>query len=125
MTRPSTSRYQAVSAVRTPSRRLRTAHLVAQPIAVAAQRLDERRRALLVELAPQIADIDVDDVAFAVELPAPHPLGDLRAAQRLAGMAQQILEHGELARCQRDRLGAVRYGARAEIHRDTACDQPV
>src|SRR5918993_1549418 len=109
MTRPSTSKYQAVSAGRTRGRRLCTAPLVAQPIAVAAQRLDERRRARLVELAPQIADIDVDDVAFAVELPAPHPLGDLRAAQGLAGMAQQILEDGELSWCQRDRLGAVRH----------------
>src|SRR5215204_7702637 len=125
MTRPSTRRYQAVSAVRTLNRRLRTAHLAAQPIAVAAQRFDERRRAFFVELAPQVADIDVDDVALAVELPAPHALGNLRAAQRLAGMAQQIFEHGELAWRQRDRLGAMRHRARAEIHCDIAGDQPV
>src|SRR5260221_7669159 len=111
MTRPSTSRYQAVSAMRTLRRsRLRTARLVSQPVAVAAQRLDHRGCAALVELAPQVADIDVDDVGLAVELPAPHPLGDLRSAKRLSGVAQQIFKHGELARRQHDRLVAPRHG---------------
>src|SRR5437660_12039411 len=104
MTRPSTSRYQAVSACRRVKRgRLRTARLVSQALAIAAQRLDNRRRAGLVELAPEVADVDVDDVGLAVEFPAPHPLGDLRAAERLPGMAQQVFEHGELARRQHDR----------------------
>src|SRR5882724_7663441 len=126
MTRPSTSKYQAVSAMRTLRRcRLRTARLVSQSVAVAAQRLDDRGRAALVELAPQVADIDVDDVGLAVELPAPHPLGDLRSAERLAGMAQQVFEHGELARRQHDRVLAPHHGAGAEIHGNLAGDQLV
>src|ERR1044072_8739821 len=125
MTRANTARYQTVSAVRTLSRRLRTMNLVAQSVAIAAQRLDDGRRAVAVELAPQGADIDVDDIALAVELPAPHALGYLRAAQRLAGMAQKKLEHGVLARRERDRLRAARHRPGAEIHRDVAGDQPV
>lgn len=100
-------------------------NLVAQSVAIAAQRLDDGGHAVGVELAPQVADIDIDDIALAVELPAPHALGDLRAAQRLAGMAQKKLKHGILARRERDRLRAARRHPGAEIHRDVARDQPV
>src|SRR5882672_3745816 len=124
MTRQSTSRYQAVRAARTVRRRLlRTPRLVSQPVAVAPQRLDDRWRAGLVELAPQVADIDIDDVGLTVELPAPHALGDLGSAERLPGMAQQVFEYGELARRQHDLLRTARHSARTEIHRNVSRDE--
>src|SRR5262245_59852171 len=117
MIKHSTSRYHAVSAARTVKRRrLRTARSVSQPVAVATERLDDRWLARFVELAPQVADINVDNVGLAVELPAPDVLGDLRPAERQSRMAQQAFEHGELAWRQHDCLFTAHHRACADVH---------
>ena len=59
---------------------------------------------------------DVDDVGLSVELPAPYALGDLSSAERLPRMAQQVFEHGELTRRQRNRLRTPRDCTCGEVH---------
>src|SRR5664279_5664168 len=66
----------------------------------AANRADDRRALRNVDLAPQIADVDLDDVRIAVKTAAPHRLEDLTLGDRDAGVAQQILEQCELSRRQ-------------------------
>ena len=55
----------------------------------------------LVELAPQMADVDLDDVGVALEREVPHVVEDLALRHDLPGAPQQELEHGELARGER------------------------
>ena len=74
----------------------------------AAHGVDHPRLAVRLQLAPQIADEHVHDVAVHLEVVAPHPLQQLLAAQHDAAMAGQLLEQLELAPGQLDR--AARRG---------------
>src|SRR5690606_6035722 len=60
--------------------------LLAQHVAHAAHRMDQAPFALALQLAPQVANVDVDDVAAAGVL-GPDLLFDLVAAEHLAGVA--------------------------------------
>src|ERR1044072_6897817 len=74
-------------AIRSGSRR--------EPVADGAQRIDRRRAPGQLELAPQVAHVDLDDVCARVEVVAPHGAEDLLAAERLVGGAQGGGEQGE------------------------------
>src|SRR5688572_31954134 len=63
------------------------------PVARTAHGGDRRRFA---ELAAQVPDVDVHDVGRRIGVVLPDGEQDLRAAQHLARMAQEVLEQGEL-----------------------------
>ena len=84
-----------------------------EAVADRAQRVDRRRAAGQLELAPQVADVDLDDVRARVEVVAPHGAEDLLARERLVGMAQEVGEQVELARGQAQ-LDAVARDLAAE-----------
>ena len=54
------------------------------------------------ELAPQPADVDLDDVGVAGEVDLPDAVEDLALGQHLPGAAHEELDHVELAGRQRD-----------------------
>src|SRR4051794_34889211 len=76
--------------------------VLSQPIPGAPQRLDALPRERYVDLAAQVADVDLDDVGIAVEVLVPHVMQQVGLADDLARMPQQVLEHRELPRRQRD-----------------------
>jgi hypothetical protein len=55
--------------------------------------MDERGAALRLDLSPQVPDVDVDDVAFAVELEPPHVFGDHPTGQDAPDVAKKVLEY--------------------------------
>src|SRR5699024_6000125 len=63
------------------------------PVADAPHGLD----LVLADLAPEGADVDVDDVRAGIEVHAPDALEQLLPADRLALVAQQHLQQGVLA----------------------------
>ena len=63
----------------------------------------------LPSLRAQVADVDVDDVGAGVVVVAPHVGEQLLAAEHLAGVAQEHLEHRELARAELDRARRRRW----------------
>src|SRR5207245_10834433 len=67
-----------------------------QPVADAIHRLDELRRAALVDLVAQVRDVAGDAIRGAFEVVVSGALRDLRLGQHLVGMAHQELEEGEL-----------------------------
>ena len=68
----------------------------------AANGVNERIVLLIVDLAPHPPDIDVDDVGGRIEMQVPDVLQEHRARHHLALVADEILEHLELARQQLD-----------------------
>src|SRR3981189_3254297 len=69
----------------------------AEDIAGTAQRVDQRRAAVRVDLLAQAADVDVDDVAALVAAVVPHRLEHHGAGQHLAGVAEQVFQQAEFA----------------------------
>src|ERR1700692_4102240 len=63
---------------------------------------DQRRRPGLIDLAPQIADMHVDDIGFRNKTIVPYFLQQHGAGDDLAGPAKKIFEQLELARQQID-----------------------
>src|SRR5579863_9694325 len=61
----------------------------------AANVLDQRRPAGDVDLAPEVADVHIDDVGFRREAIVPHPLQQHRAGDDLAGALDEIFEQLE------------------------------
>ena len=55
----------------------------------AAHRMDQRRIEVLVDLAPQVANVDFHDIRERVRVVAPDLLEDLGSAHDLAGIAHQ------------------------------------
>ena len=70
------------------------------------------------ELPAQVADVDVDHVGAGVVVVAPDVREQLLAAQHLAGVAHQDLEHGELARGQVDGASVRAGPAGAQVEHD-------
>ena len=68
-----------------------------QPVADRAHGLDRGRRAGPAELAPQVADVDLDDVGAGVVVVAPDRGEDLLAAADPTGVAHQVGEQLGLA----------------------------
>src|SRR5690606_14146057 len=75
--------------------RARAGSLLAQHVPHAADGVDQAPLALALQLAPQVADVDVDDVAAARVL-GPDLLLDLEAVEDLAWVAGEELEQLEL-----------------------------
>src|SRR5680860_1253906 len=71
-------------------------------VALAAHGLDERGGEGLVDLAAQVADVDLDDVGIPVEVRGPDVAQQGVLGDSLAGVARQVLQEGELARGQLD-----------------------
>src|SRR3954463_7560664 len=72
-------------------------------VADPAHRLNQLLRVLVVDLAAQVADVDVDDIGEPVVVHIPDMLDDHRAAERTAAIAHHVLENSEL-------LGSKVYG---------------
>ena len=64
--------------------------------------MDDPLLALGLELAAQVADVDLEDVGVAAEVVVPHPLQDGRAGQDLARVLQEQGQQVELLAGQRD-----------------------
>src|SRR5205085_11014487 len=79
----------------------------AQAIAGAAHGADEVRLEWLVDLAPQVADVHLDDVRVAREVHAPDVVEDLGLGRDVSVPAHQVLEQRELAARQADLRLAV------------------
>src|SRR6185369_8718002 len=63
-----------------------------QLIPLAAPRPDQRVRARAIELAAQPLDVDIDDVGDRIVVLVPHVLGDVGAADDVAGAPDEVLE---------------------------------
>src|SRR5689334_5658063 len=87
-------------------------------IPYAANRVEQLGFERAVDLLAQAADEDVDDVGLRVEVVLPHVRQDHRFRDDDAGMAHQVLEEGELARTQVDRLAGARHLARQQIEHE-------
>src|SRR5439155_12813526 len=61
------------------------------------------------QLAPQVTDVDVDDVGLAAVLVTPYCAQQLLAAEHLALVAQHVDEQLELRARQRDRLAVAAH----------------
>src|SRR5512132_2684697 len=96
--RASSSTYQAVSRARTGSRASRPATRLRrlEPVADAPDGPDADPAAGVLELAAEVADVDVDDVGEAVIVVVPDVLEDGGAAHDLTGVPHQELQQGEL-----------------------------
>src|SRR5262245_7782139 len=64
----------------------------AEPVAGAADGAEQARLAVVLELAAQVADVDVDHVRRRDEVVAPDVLGDLGPAEDAVGVAQEVLQ---------------------------------
>src|SRR6476469_6255107 len=65
---------------------------LAQRVADAADRVDQTRRPVLLRLAAEVPDVDVQRVRGRAEVVTPHALEDDRSCQHLAWVAQEQLE---------------------------------
>src|SRR6266545_433577 len=119
----------AVMRTRTVCSRLLIGH---QPVTDAAHRLEGAPVERDVDLAPEVADVDLDHVGFAVEVGTPDGVEQLGLGLDLAGPLHQRLEQFELASGERDRLAVALAGPRRRVetkvadleHRPAACDTP-
>src|SRR5579863_6228813 len=89
-----------------------------QHVSDAAHRVDHFIRPLLVDLAAQVADIDVDNVGETVVVHVPHMLDDHRAAERAAGVAHHVLKDAEFLRRQFEILAVAGHFAPDAIERE-------
>src|SRR5690606_32273459 len=87
-------------------------------VADAAHRLDERAVEATVNLVAQVVDVDIDHVRERVEVVLPDSIDDLRAGERPPGVAHEVLEQGELFRCEFDHLPAAARLMPEEIERE-------
>src|SRR5512132_3936176 len=78
-----------------------------QAIASPANRLDRVESEGTVDLLPQVADVDVDDVRAVVVAVVPGVLEQFEPRQDLAGAAHEGLEQRELLRRELDRRVAA------------------
>src|SRR5271154_3593450 len=77
---------------------------------------DEASRARRVELAPQIADLHVDDIRLRHKVEIPNILEQHRPGHDLAWSAHEIFEQGEFPRQQINRLAVPPDAPLNEIH---------
>src|SRR3989449_2369854 len=78
-----------------------------QHVPGAAHRVEQPRVPRAVDLAAQVADVDVHDVALGVEVQSPHVLGEHRTREDASGIAQEVLEERVLARGELDAPAAA------------------
>src|SRR5436190_14331866 len=94
---PETVRAMAMTIAAAPTSRSRTfvtsAAVRAQPVAGSAHGFDRGPAERVVDLAPEVADVDLDDVGVAVEVLVPHVLEQVGLAHHDVGVAEEIFEH--------------------------------
>src|SRR5574341_917628 len=78
--------------------------LVADSVAGAPHSLDQLVLETLVNLAPQVTDVDIHHVRFGVEVEVPHVLGNLGAGEKPPRMANEVFEQAVFFGRQRDAL---------------------
>src|SRR5215475_8794666 len=83
----------------------------------AANRVDQRVGLLIVDLATQPADIDVDDVGGRIEMQVPDVLQQHGAGDDAGLVAHQIFQKLELFWQQLDLLAVTAGGARNQVDR--------
>src|SRR6476620_1491142 len=71
---------------------LRTGIVVSDTVAHPAHCLEQLDRILVVDLAPQVVDVDLDQRGTGAEIGIPHMLDNLIAGEDLAGVAHQQLQ---------------------------------
>src|SRR5271166_6722727 len=80
-----------------------------------ANGMDQRIGLTTVDLPPDTADIDIDDVGRRIEMQVPHVLQEHGARHRLAGITGQVRQQTELARQQLDFPNAAAGDPREQI----------
>src|ERR1700674_1458586 len=78
----------------------------------AAYGVDERIGVVIVDLAADAADIDVDDVGGGVKMDIPYMLQQHRSGHNLALVANQVFEHLQFSRQQVDFPAAAAHYSR-------------
>src|SRR4051794_36888672 len=89
-----------------------TSALGGQAVTRSAHRLQALPAERHVDLAPQVADVDLDDVGVAVVVRIPHVVQDVGLADRIAGAAHEELQQGELPRREFDGRVAAAHDVR-------------
>src|SRR5438105_7368429 len=128
-TRPISSWAKATTApntIRVPNRatrarneRKRTSALPKR-VAESAHGLDEARLAGPLQLLPQVADVDVDDVAGGVGAGSPDALQELVAAEDAARLAEEVLEQLEFLGGEIQGAAPSRYFPGVEVESQVA-----
>src|SRR5262249_39293497 len=85
-------------------------------VAHPAHRMEEGAVKATINLAPEIADIDIDDIGITEEVKVPDVLGNLCAGEHVPGMAHEIFQEGELPRAQLDQASATMDLAPGGVH---------
>src|SRR6266700_105541 len=86
----------------------------------AANRMDQRKGLLAVDLATDASDIDIDDVCRGIEMKIPDVLQQHGAGHDAAFVAREILQKLKFPGQQRDVLAAAARGARHQVYREIA-----
>src|SRR5271156_2592834 len=115
-----TEMVRAKPSARRNARSLKTSTVHIQFEADGADINNESSRAGGIELAPQVADLDVDDVGLRHEFEIPHILEQHRPGHDLAGAAHEIFHEPEFPGQQIDQLAVAAYGPLNEIHLEGA-----
>jgi hypothetical protein len=84
-------------------------------IADAADRMQQLRREVFVDFAPQPADLDVDNIGLRVKGVIPDRLQQHRPGNDLPLVPHKVLEQAELARLKRNRLACTLCPSRSQI----------
>src|SRR5271155_3599962 len=98
---------RAKPSARRNARALKTSRVHIQFEADGADIDNEASRARGVELAPQIADLHVDDIGLRHEVEIPDILEQHRTGHDLSGSAHEIFEQSEFSRQEVNRLAVA------------------
>src|ERR1700677_809508 len=107
---------RAKPSARRNARALKTSSVHIQFEADSADIDNEASRARRVELAPQIADLHVDDIRLRHKVEIPNILEQHRPGDDLPGSAHEIFEQGEFPRQEINRLAVAPDAPFNEIH---------
>src|SRR6476469_7956481 len=91
-----------------------------QHIAYASDRMDHLKREPVVDLAPQVPDVDIHNIREAVVIHVPDVLDNHRSAERPAAVTHHIFEDAELFWREFDALVGSRYFPPETIKRQLA-----
>src|SRR3954463_8790200 len=83
----------------------------------------DHRRAPGVDLATQVGDVELDDVALAAEVVLPDPVEDLRLGQHPLGVAHQVAQQLELGGGEPDVVAAAGHLVALLVQGQVADDQ--
>src|ERR1700732_3271714 len=93
----------------------------AQTVTDATNRVQQRMIEALVDLLPQPADMDVDNIGLRIEMIVPDMLKQHRTGNHMAGVAHQAFQQSEFARQHLDRFARTLDGPRQQIELEI-CD---